>query len=332
MLSVLGLGALVGCGGGGGGGGGGGRSAGGGDGAGGAVEITFPDILQIGTAPAYWIHDDVWNAAGLTRGTYTGLGGTQYESSNSRSAALGPNGEIAWRSGWKFPTGTTEVKAFLSAIFGSKPGYANPWVTPGGHKVLLPDNSYSAARPSGATPGSFLPMTPPAEVPGAWPNLFASFDYKHLVAPTGRGQLSFDVWLQDSRGQVHGFNASPITHEIMIPLDYWGNYGAHGHRNPAWYSHDAVIDGRLWHIYLARNFAARNFPGGWTFVVFQPDAPLNAGTLNLGAFLRHLSARTDSRGQPWAKGTEHLVSIELGAELVDGVGELAVSNYRVWMT
>jgi hypothetical protein len=73
---------------------------------------------------------------------------------NSRSTALGPNGEIAWRSGWKFPAGTTEVKAFLSAIFGSKPGYANPWVTPGGHKVLLPDNTYSSAHPSGATPGS----------------------------------------------------------------------------------------------------------------------------------------------------------------------------------
>jgi hypothetical protein len=167
VLSVLGLGALAGCGGGGGGGGrsaggGGGGGAGDGGGAGGPLEISFPDLLQIGTAPAYWISDGVWNAAGLTRGTYTGLGGTQYETSISRSTALGPNGEITWRSGWKFPTGTTEVKAFLSAIFGSKPGFSNPWVTPGGHKILLPDNTYSTARPSGATPGSFLPMTPPA--------------------------------------------------------------------------------------------------------------------------------------------------------------------------
>jgi len=284
-------------------------------------------MLQIGTAPAYWILDDVWNAAGLTRGTYTGLGGTQYETSISRSTALGPNGEIAWSSGWKFPTGTTEVKGFLSAIFGSKPGYANTWVTPGGHKILLPDNTYSTARPSGATPGSFLPITPPAEVPGSWPDLFASFDPRRDVEPSGRGQLTFDMWLQDSPGQAYGFGASPITHEIMIPLDYWGNYGAHGHRNPNWYSHDAVIDGRLWHIYFARNFA-----GGWTFVAFQPDAPLGAGTLNLGAFLRYLSTRTDSAGQPWAKGTEHLVSVELGVEVAEGVGDLAVSNYRVWTT
>src|SRR6187455_1429168 len=94
VLSVLGLGALAGCGGGGSGSGGGrnaggGGSAGTGDGAGGALEISFPDLLQIGTSPSYWIQDGVWNAAGLTRGSYTGLGGTQYETSISRSTVLG---------------------------------------------------------------------------------------------------------------------------------------------------------------------------------------------------------------------------------------------------
>lgn len=330
MLGLLGLGGLSGCGGGDGGAPGGGSGSGSGSASGGGagsgnVVIEFTDLLQVGASPAYWIQDGVWNAAGLTRGTYAGLDGTQYETSYSRSTAPGPKGEIGWRSGWKFPRGTTEVKAFLSAIFGSKPGYANTWVTPGGHKVQLPDNTYSAKRPSGETPGSFLPIAPPASAPGTWPDIFASFAYAHLVTPTGRGQLTFDIWLQDTPVQANGFGAPPITHEIMIPVDWWGGYGAPDDRNPNWHSHDAVIDGRLWHVFFVRTFA-----GGWSFVVFQPDAPLGAATLNLGSFLEHLSTRTDAAGQPWTKGNEHLVSIELGVEPVEGVGEVSVSNYRIW--
>ena len=38
----------------------------------------------------------------------------------------------------------------------------------------------------------------------------------------------------------------------------------------------------------------------------------------------------DVNGQPWAAGTESLVSVELGVEPVEGVGDMKVSNYRVW--
>jgi hypothetical protein len=47
------------------------------------------------------------------------------------------------------------------------------------------------------------------------------------VTPSGLGHLSFDIWLTDRSAQTSGFGVPPITHEIMIPLDYWGNYGAH---------------------------------------------------------------------------------------------------------
>ena len=43
-----------------------------------------------------------------------------------------------------------------------------------------------------------------------------------------------DVLQTDAR-QDNGWLGSSITHEIMIPLDLWGNYGAHqtaGGRNP----------------------------------------------------------------------------------------------------
>jgi hypothetical protein len=285
------------------------------------------DLLQVGNNNhAYWIEDNPWGAGNLTRGTYTGLNGTQFESQYGRSPTVGPNGEVAWRSSWKWPTGTTEVKSYPSAVFGAKPGWYSSWTTPGGHQIRLLDETVSQTSPSGATPGTFLPM--PAN--GSLPTINSSFSYKHLTTPTGRGQLTYDLWLQSSPQQANGFGAAPITHEIMIPLDYWGNYGAHnGGRNPGWYSHDVTLNGLLWHVYFVRNF-----PGGnWTFIVFEPSAPLPPNvvhTLNLSAFVNHIRTRVDSNGVPWANGTEHLVSVELGVEPVEGVGDIEVSNYRVW--
>ncbi|MBA2675203.1 CBM35 domain-containing protein [Ramlibacter sp.] len=285
-----------------------------------------PDLLQVGNANyAYWIEDGVWGPGQLTRGTYTGLTGSQYETSYGRSQTVGPNGEVAWRSAWKWPTGTTEVKAYPSAVFGAKPGWYNTWRTPGGHEIRLLDETYSQIYPSGPTPGTFLPMT----ANGALPPIYSSSTFTHLTPPTGRGHLSYDIWLQSSPQQVNGFTAPPISHEIMIPLNYWGNYGAHnGGRNPGWYSHDVTLEGLLWHVYFVRNFA-----GGWTFVVFEPDASLSentARTLNLSTFINYLKTRTDSNGQLWANGTESLVSVELGVEPVEGVGDMQISNFRVW--
>jgi hypothetical protein len=287
-----------------------------------AVNSSMPDFLQVGPANhAYWVNDGEWGAGTLTRGTYTGPNGSQYESAYGRSLALGPNGEVAWRSAWKWPVGSTEVKAYPSAIFGAKPGYANPSNTPGGFHILLPDGTYATTAPSGPTPGTFLPL--PAN--GALPPIRSSFAYTHLVPPSGRGQLAYDIWLQSSPQQAHGWGAPPISHEIMIPLDYWGNYGAHGYRNPGWYSHDVVLEGLLWHVYFVRNFA-----GGWTFIVFEPDAPIGARTLNLSTFVNYITTRVDSNNVPWANGSESLVSVELGVEPVDGIGDIKITNYRVW--
>jgi hypothetical protein len=122
--------------------------------------------------------------------------------------------------------------------------------------------------------------------------------YRHLVSPEGgKGQLTYDIWLQNTPRQCHGFNnCAEITHEIMIPLTYWGGYGQCGSRNPAWEvkdrkgAHKVVnLEGRDWCLYKARHM-----------------------------------------GGPWASGTEHLVSVELGAEVQFGVGDMAITNYRVW--
>lgn len=318
------------------------------------VEGSQPDLLQVGHADhAYWIDDGVWGAKGLTRGSFTTTSGTAYETAFSASPTVGPNGEVGWRSAWKFPDTPApcgpksdcyqEIKAYASAVFGAKPGWANNANMPGGFKVRLwPGTEYSYAGTK--TPGSFLPL--PAN--GALPPIYSSFSYKHLVSPeSGKGQLTYDIWLQNTPKQCHGFNnCKEITHEIMIPVTYWGGYGKCGSRSPSWEvkddkgSHRIVkIDGRDWCLYRTRNMGGSWDPvrqtksGGWTMILFQPVQPLPPQTvhrLNLSSFINYLTKHTDGQEGPLAFGTEHLVSVELGAEVQLGVGDMEVTNYRVW--
>lgn len=316
------------------------------------IDAAQPDLLQVGRPDqAYWIADGVWGAKGMTRGAFGTMGGTTYETAYGASKTAGPGGEIAWRSAWKFPDTPPpcgpesdcyqEIKTYPAAVFGAKPGWANPANMPGGFKVRLwPGNEHSYAGTR--TPGSFLPM----KANGSLPPIHSSFSYRHLVAPEGKGQLTYDIWLQNTPKQCHGFNnCQEITHEIMIPIAYWGGYGKCGSRNPAWEVKDrkgghkvVSIDGRDWCLYKARHMGGTWDPvkqakaGGWTLVVFEPVKPLPPDTvhsLNLAAFINHLAKETDADG-PWAAGTEHLVSVELGAEVQLGVGDMAITNYRVW--
>ena len=284
-------------------------------------------MLQTGTeSDGYWLQDGVWGAGELKRGKYTGLNGTAYQQSMGISPTVGSTGEVAGRITWAWPTGTTEVKSYMAFLAGNKPGWANTWITPGGYEVRLPNGTARQVYPSGKTPGTIFPMQLPIA------SLKSSASFKHNAAPTGRGHLSYDIWLQSTPEQVHGFNAKgEITHEIMIPLDYWGGYGAYPHRNPSWYSHDATIDGRLWHIYFVRNFPTGEAGKGWTFVVFQPDKPgIQPESLNVAAFINYLTTQKDKAGAPWAKGNEYAVSVELGVEPFDGTGDLTMHNFRVW--
>jgi hypothetical protein len=305
------------------------------------ITYEYKDFLQTGSppgaagnpgvGPAYWIDDGEWGAGTLRRGTYAGEFGSTFETAYARGTVLGPNNEVSWRSAWKWPRGiesgvqnqAQEVKAYPSCLFGNKPGIANTWVGPAGKNILLQDGTYSTKFPSGPTPGSFLPLW----ANGALPTINCSFDYRHNLTPTGQGHLTFDIWLQNTPTQASGFGAPPITHEIMIPLTYWGNYGAYGARGQPYWG-DVTIGGHLWHVYFQRVFF-----GGWTFVVFEPDSPTaiaHPGTLNIAAFINALTTMIAGDGQPFASGSEYLVSVELGVEPVYGVGDVEISNYRLW--
>jgi hypothetical protein len=284
-------------------------------------------LLQTGNAnDAYWVEDGVWGAWGLTRGGYTGTSGTTYEQYTGVSPKVGPSGEVAFRLAWKWPSCCNEIKSFPSIVSGRKPGWYNTWTKPGGLDVQLPDGSYSQVHPSGATPGTFFPLQMPIA------SLKTSFVYTHVAAPTGRGHLAYDMFLQNTPDQASGFGPN-ITHEIIIPLDYWGGYGVYPTRNPNWYDHDVTIDGILFHVYAAKDpdgGLRPTFNGGWKFIVFEPDRPIPPGTLDLAKIVNYVTTRKDAFGTPWANGNEYLMSVELGVEAQEGVGDIQVSNYRVW--
>lgn len=299
-------------------------------------------FLQMGNpSDAYWAQDNRWGKGTIVEGT----GPDQFEQYMGRSFDVGPKGQVAARIKWRWPNppGSQEVKGYPAILSGRKPGYYTAtgnvpgWELP----VRLPDGTISQTIPSGATPGTFFPLQLPLT------SLKATCDFDFIGGlPTGKGHLSYDLWLQSLPGQYRGFAQSPITHEIMVPLVHWGGYGAHPvGRNPGWYSHDAVIDGKLWHVYCTQNSAKRldyNFSGldgtfgktGWKMIAFVPDVmPVPQGTvINLGALINYIATRVDSAGQPWALGNEYVVSCEIGVEPEVGAGDLRMYNYKVGPT
>jgi hypothetical protein len=283
--------------------------------------------LQVGTpTDAYFIENSDWGAGWLTEGS----GSNQYEQLVGIDPDVGPNGEVAFRFKWRWPMGGTEVKGYPTVISGKRPGSA------GGAPIKLPNGSITS--PVGATPGTALPLQLPVK------SLKSKFAINNLSAPTGLGQLSYDIWLQSAPEQGKTRASSSITHEIMIPLQNWGNYGGHiNGRNHRWYDHDVTIGGRLYHVYAFKgedggvdyNFNQGSLDGsygrtGHKFIVFQPDVlPMAPGELDLAAFVNHVATRKDVKGNPWAQGNEYVGSVELGVEPVVGTGDLVISDFKV---
>jgi hypothetical protein len=286
--------------------------------------------LQAGNPnDAYFIDNSRWGAGSITEGRAS----NQYEQYVGVDPAVGASGEVAFRMKWRWPSNATEIKGFPSIISGKRPGSAR------GAPTRLPNGSM--ASPSGATPGSIFPLQLPVK------SLKTKFAIKNVAAPTGKGHLSYDIWLQSAPGQDASRSGSSLSHEIMIPLQNWGNYGGHNTlpngRNPGWYDHDVIIGGSLYHVYAFKgadgaflyNFGQGTLNGtygrtGWKLIIFVPDVfPVPAGELDLAAFINHVATRKDAKGNPWALGNEYVSSVELGVEPVEGSGDIAVYDYQV---
>ena len=292
---------------------------------------THDNIFLLAGNPTdgYFVDNSRWGAGSLTEGG----GPNQYEQVVGVDPDVGAGGEVAFRMKWRWPAGTTEVKGFPTIISGKRAGHSR------GGMALLPNGS--TRGPLSETPGSVFPLQLPVK------SLKSKFAIKNLSAPTGQGHLSYDIWLQSAPGQDASRASSSITHEIMIPLQNWGNYGGHNNlpnsRNHAWYDHDVTIGGRLYHVYAYKgtdgavlyNFGQGMLDGtygktGWKFITFVPDVfPVPAGELDLAAFINHVATRKDSKGNPWALGNEYVSSVELGIEPVVGTGDIAVYDYKV---
>jgi hypothetical protein len=265
----------------------------------------------------YWVIDDRWGQGSIPASAFSqGVG-----------AGSTADGRVAFRMQWRWPQGETEVKGFPAAVYGRKPGYASYTAS------LLRVGGLAAAN--AAAPRGPLPLRLPV------PSLKAHGAFQHNTPPTGQGRLSFDLWLQSDERQGDRWQGASITHEIMVPLEHWGNYGAHpSGRNPRWYDHDATIAGKLCHVYTTKDGdgCSRYTFGsldetygrtGWKLIIFIPDElPAAPGDVDLAAIVNHVATRKDACGQLWARCDEYLVSAELGVEPVVGTGDITVYDYR----
>jgi hypothetical protein len=206
-------------------------------------------------------------------------------------SGIGPltsNKSISARWQWQFPNGPNEVKGYPAIGFGKKPGAA-------------------------ATPGSNLPKLVDSVI-----SSICTWDTQSVY--TGKGQLTYDLWLVRDAQNYPNFPQTPITHEIMLTVDAFGGYGAM--RNPAWYFSSTVIDGISYRVWKADNFGG----GGqsWRFIVLQMVNPVHMtkGSIDFKHVFSYLKAAGLITGQ------EYLSSIEFGNEMEEGTGDVLVKDFK----
>jgi len=208
----------------------------------------------------------------------------------SQCVAMGgvaADGSVSARWTWRWPAEPGEVKGYPAIVFGQKPGY---------------------------------PVTPNTNLPrqvNAISQLTSSWSTRSTY--TGKGQLTFDLWLTRDANRYPSFPQTPITHEIMVAVEPYGGYGLD--RNPAWFVEDITINGVRYKTYKADNFP----PGAsqqWRFLVFQMLTPMTQGTLDFKPLFDYLK----SRG--FITGNEYLSSLEFGTEPVEGTGDVTVDSFK----
>jgi glycosyl hydrolase family 12 len=219
--------------------------------------------------------DEAW----LTAGSYAvqnnqwGRGPITDYSQCVGMGGVADDGSVSARWTWRWPKDPGEVKGYPAIVFGQKPGYP-------------------------VTPNTNLPrqINAISQLTSAWST---------RSTYTGRGQLTFDLWLTRDATRYPSFPQTPITHEVMVAVEPYGNYGLD--RNPAWFVEEITINGVRYKTYKADNFP----PGGsqqWRFLVFQMLTPMTQGTLEFKPLFDYLK----SRG--FITGSEYLSSLEFGTE------------------
>lgn len=129
----------------------------------------------------------------------------------------------------------------------------------------------------------------------------------------GVGNVALDIWLTHSVGRAD-FSASSVKYEIMIWLASFGDMKPAGT-----YRETVEFDGVAYDVYQAERHG-----GGWRYVAFNPQRiQLASQAVDVMKFLRYLQTLDD------AVTSSYLASVELGAEIVSGVGELRLNRFSV---
>jgi hypothetical protein len=237
--------------------------------------------------------DDAWLAAGsyVVHNNQWGKGLITDYSQCVAMGGVAVDGSVSARWTWRWPAHPpgyegSEVKGYPAILFGQRPGYP-------------------------VTPGSNLPMQVNAisQITSSWST---------RSTYTGTGQLAFDLWLTRDATRYPSFPQTPITHEIMVSLESYGDYVMN---NPAWFVEERTISGIRYRIFKVDDFP----PGGsqrWRFLVFRMLTPMTQGTLDFKPLFDYLK----SKG--FIRGDEYLSSIEFGTEPVEGTGDVTVDSFK----
>lgn len=215
--------------------------------------------------------------------------------------AINSDGSLPVLLKWDYPavntTAAGEVKGYPQVMFGQKPGKtttANSGLPTSVSSIL------SAAK----------------SVISSWVHEIPASTYT-----SGKGHLSYDIWLQAAAASSTSFDGVNKTHEIMITLDAFQGYGRY--KWPGFFTEYGTftISGAQYRLYQAQSdFGSAD---KWKFIVFQSvDEKRPTGYINMKEFLQVL------RDRGLITGAEFLVSIELGVEPEFGSGEVLLKSFK----
>ncbi len=187
--------------------------------------------------------------------------------------------EALWT--WDWLSSGNNVKTYAEVIYGQKPGSQISTV------ISLPKKVKEIA--------------------------VAMANYDVISMHKGTGNTAFDLWLTDTKNPTI-FGVPPITHEIMIWLEIYGDMHPAGSLFER-----AYIGGVAYNIFVAKNVGQ-----GWKCITFQRVTSLiGIGHINFVSFFSYL------RSMDLITGEEYLAAIGFGNEVIDGIGSTHLNSYSV---
>lgn len=216
-----------------------------------------------------------------------------------------PDGSISALMRWDYPNpapaGPGEVKGYPEIIYGQKPG-----------RQATPDSQLPTAV------SGILSST--TSVTSAWAQETTAATYTDC-----KGHLSYDIWLTSTAAASTSFDGGDKTHEIMITLEPYLEYGMHRWDGFVAPLGTFTISGADYRLYHARKPFGSADP--WEFIIFQSvETKRPTGVIDMKEFLQVF------KNQNIISGTEFLASIELGVEQEFGAGEVFLKYFKTEVT